>query len=165
MGTQIEVTPIHTAISGTSITRDITVTDISVPTITVSETSTLLSISEKKVNLTLTVPKKIVVEISRDVSRVIIASTLALSTVGPVGPVGPKGDSTVIDWLHYIGNSKYLDKTTVIVTGDVLEYTYDLTATTVYRHITTAVTGLYPTEDAFYSGFNGSSLSNLIVGR
>jgi len=84
---------------------------------------------------------------------------------GSDGSDGLDGDSAVIDWSHYIGNSKYQNTTTVIATGDVLEYTYEPTTTTVYRHITTAVTGLYPTEDAFYSGFNGVSLSNLIVGR
>ena len=69
------------------------------------------------------------------------------------------------DWWHYIGSTKFQDTTVTLAGGDVLTYTYTPTAATVYRYITTALTGLYPTTDAFYTTFDGVTLSGLITTR
>ena len=95
----------------------------------------------------------------------LVGATGATGGTGPAGTNGVDGASPTIDWWHYIGNTKYQDVTTVVAAGDVLEYVYGPTTTTVYRYITTALTGLYPTEDAYYSNFNGTLVSGLIVGR
>ena len=68
-------------------------------------------------------------------------------------------------WWHYIGATKFQDVTVTITGGDVLTYTYEPDSSTVYRYITTATTGLYPTEDSFYSTFDGTTLSDLITTR
>lgn len=83
-------------------------------------------------------------------------------TQGEQGDKGDTGDSASPDWWHYIGNTKFLSAA-LVATGDVLSYSYG--GVTVYRYITTAVTGSYPTEDAFYSGFDGTTLTTLIVSR
>lgn len=75
------------------------------------------------------------------------------------------GGGVTVNWWHYIGSTKYQDTTVTLAGGDVLTYTYTPTSTTVYRYITTALTGLYPTEDAFYTAFDGVTLSGLIVTR
>jgi hypothetical protein len=69
------------------------------------------------------------------------------------------------DWWHYIGSTKYNNIVTIITNGKVFTYTYTPTSTTIYRYITTATTGLYPTEDSFYSTFDGTTLSDLITTR
>lgn len=65
------------------------------------------------------------------------------------------------DWGYHATNVKYTDITGTIATGKVLTGTIE--GNTVYRYITTAKTGLYPTEDSFYSAFDGTTLSDLIV--
>ena len=69
------------------------------------------------------------------------------------------------DWGYYIGATKYQNITVAIVGGDVLTYIYTPASITIYRYITTATTGLYPTEDSFYSTFDGTTLSDLITTR
>jgi len=73
--------------------------------------------------------------------------------------------TAVKDWWHYIGSTKFQNTTTTLAGGDVLTYNYTPTASTVYRYITTALTGLYPTTDAFYATFDGVTLSDLITTR
>jgi hypothetical protein len=85
-----------------------------------------------------------------------------LSVNGMVGNVIIESSK---DWFHYIGSTKYNNTTATITDGDVLTYTYNPTGATIYRYITTATTGLYPTEDSFYSTFDGTTLSDLITTR
>jgi len=69
--------------------------------------------------------------------------------------------STVLDWGYHATNVKYSNINGTIPTGKVLTGTVD--GETVYRFISTAKTGLYPTEDSFYKTFDGTNLSALIV--
>jgi hypothetical protein len=103
--------------------------------------------------------------------KVALLTTLADLATGAKGDPGAPGldgldgASPTIDWIHYIGNTTYQGVTTVIASGDVFTYLYEPTGATVYRHVTTLLTGAYPTEDAFYSNFDGTNLSNIIVSR
>jgi hypothetical protein len=97
--------------------------------------------------------------------KVSLLTTLADLATGNPGAPGVDGTSPAIDWIHYIGNTTYQGTTTVIASGDVFTYVYEPTSATIYRHVTTAVTGVYPVEDAFYSNFDGTNLSNIIVSR
>jgi hypothetical protein len=107
----------------------------------------------------------VVIEGSIDIIEVSPTETVTILEEGAQGVKGEAGTSSSLDWAHYINNTKYGGITVAIGTGDVLTYVYEPTTTTVYRYITTATTGLYPTEDAFYSNFDGTDLDNLIVGR
>ena len=71
--------------------------------------------------------------------------------------------STSLSWGYYATNIQYTGLTGVIATGQVL--TGEIGNITVYRFISAAQTGLYPTEDSFYSTFDGTTLSDLIVTR
>ena len=70
-----------------------------------------------------------------------------------------------VDWWMLIGGSKYQNSTTTIPSGVVLVYVFSRENAVIYRHISNSKTGLYPTEDAFYLGFNGTTLTNRLVGR
>jgi len=73
--------------------------------------------------------------------------------------------STSLDWWHYIGNTKFTGTTVSIPSGDVMTYAYSPGGLTVYRYITTAITGLYPTNDSYYTSFDGTTLTGLLVTR
>jgi len=72
--------------------------------------------------------------------------------------------SQAFDWLHYALNVKYTNENHSVSAGIVKECLYD--GTTIYRHITAAkgVHG-YPTEDAFYEVFDGTTLTTKIAER
>lgn len=64
----------------------------------------------------------------------------------------------------YLFNVEYTGTDTVIATGDVLEA--DFFGQTVYRFISnTENSNGYPSEDSFYSNFDGVNLTGLIVQR
>lgn len=66
-------------------------------------------------------------------------------------------------WQDLVLNSKYTGTKDSIIGGDVLEYTID--GMSIYRYITTLRVNKYPVEDSFYSDFDGTNLTNLIVSR
>ena len=71
---------------------------------------------------------------------------------------------SAISWEQLALNIKYdLDATLTIASGDV--YTGVMDGNTYYRFISTALTGVYPTTDAFYTGFDGTNFTNLIAIR
>ena len=67
------------------------------------------------------------------------------------------------DWDYYATKTKYTGTITTITGGKV--YTGAVNGIPVYRFISTAFTGQYPTTDAFYSGFDGTTLSNNLATR
>ena len=107
----------------------------------------------------------VVIEGSIDIIEVSPTETVTILEEGAQGVKGDSGATSLLDWGHYINSTKYGNISIAIGAGDVLTYVYEPTDTIVYRYITTAITGLYPTEDAFYSNFDGAVLSNFIVGR
>ena len=74
-----------------------------------------------------------------------------------------RSDLQVIDWMYYATNIKYTDLNGSTASGKVL--TGEIGGDVLYRFISTSKTGLYPTEDSFYSTFDGTSLSELIATR
>ena len=77
---------------------------------------------------------------------------------GIQGPVGPPS------WNDFAGDVQYTGIEAVIPSGEVLTAEYE--GDTIYRFInsTTNVNG-YPLEDSFYSNFDGTNLTDLIVTR
>jgi len=68
------------------------------------------------------------------------------------------------DYKHLILNVRYNGNDLSISSGEVLESEY--LGSTYYRHISISVdTFGYPIEDAFYTGFDGVTLSNKIAER
>jgi len=90
----------------------------------------------------------------------VITNEVVISTLGRQGVPGPPAKIT---WITYAGNAKYTGVETIIASGKVLDYILD--GATIYRFITDAFTGLYPSEDSFYSNFDGTNLTNLLVTR
>ena len=112
-------------------------------------------------------------------------------TIDGVGALGPKGkgfpvggmagqvlakidgsnyntewvdDSNTVTWIDVAGDVEYTGAETTIASGDVL--TADYKGGTVYRFInSTENANGYPSEDSFYSDFDGTNLTNLIVTR
>ena len=68
------------------------------------------------------------------------------------------------DWQYFIFNTTYSGVITTLESGTIRAYNYK-DNTIIYRYITTDKTGLYPTEDSFYSTFDGTTLSDLITTR
>lgn len=72
--------------------------------------------------------------------------------------------SSSLEWNDYALNVEYTGTETAIATGNVLEATYQ--GSTVYRFInSTNNANGYPTEDSFYSSFDGTTLSGLLAQR
>jgi hypothetical protein len=86
-------------------------------------------------------------------------------TTGLTGPSGAIAQANIsADWGHYATAVQYTGASASIASGTVLTASYS--GSTIYRHITTALDANgYPVEDAFYSGFDGTSLTGLIVAR
>ena len=73
-------------------------------------------------------------------------------------------DEVKESWLNIAVNIHYTGNTTLLVNGEVLEGVYK--SNTIYRFIAnTEDANGYPTEDSFYTGFNGFTLLGLIVTR
>tara|TARA_R110000824_G_scaffold233208_1_gene421401 strand:+ start:173 stop:610 length:438 start_codon:yes stop_codon:yes gene_type:complete len=73
-------------------------------------------------------------------------------------------DSDTVTWIDVAGDVEYTGAETTIASGDVL--TADYKGGTVYRFInSTENANGYPSEDSFYSDFDGTNLTNLIVTR
>jgi len=68
------------------------------------------------------------------------------------------------NWYDYATNVEYTGVETAIASGDVLDCTID--GNTIYRFInSTENSNGYPIEDSFYTNFDGTNLTNLIVTR
>ena len=73
-------------------------------------------------------------------------------------------DASLKDWGFYAMNVEYNGVETAIASGDVLECVID--SVLVYRFInSTANVNGYPSEDSFYSDFDGVNLTNLLATR
>ena len=73
-------------------------------------------------------------------------------------------DTDTLSWLDVAGDVEYTGAETTIASGEVL--TCDYKSDTIYRFInSTENANGYPIEDSFYSNFDGTSLTNLIVAR
>lgn len=73
-------------------------------------------------------------------------------------------DSDTLTWIDVAGDVEYTGVKTVIASGDVLTANYK--GNIVYRFInSTENANGYPLEDSFYSNFDGTNLTNLIVTR
>jgi hypothetical protein len=68
------------------------------------------------------------------------------------------------NWYDYAMNVEYNGVEATIASGDILECIID--GNTIYRFInnTNGANG-YPIEDSFYTNFDGTNLTNLIVSR
>ena len=90
---------------------------------------------------------------------------LSLSITG-IAEIPDKGLSAAVlpwQWPILALSVAYTGTETTIGTGTVLYATYD--GSPIYRHITTAETGGYPDEDAFYLTFEDGVLSNKVAQR
>jgi len=68
------------------------------------------------------------------------------------------------NWYDYSTNVEYTGVETAITSGTV--YTCSIDGGTIYRFVnSTNNANGYPTEDSFYTNFDGSNLTNLIVTR
>jgi len=71
---------------------------------------------------------------------------------------------TNANWAYFEANVKYTNNDTIITTGEVLECVYQ--GGTFYRYIATDMDAYgYPTEDAFYTDFDGTILTNKLAER
>ena len=70
----------------------------------------------------------------------------------------------ILTWIDIAGDVEYTGVDTIIASGEVLEAAYK--TNTIYRFISSSenVNG-YPVEDSFYSDFDGTNLTNLIITR
>ena len=138
----------------------------------------------------ITEPSKRVIRITSRGKTVNVAPNssrlIKVISVGPQGPAGADGEGVPTggttrqaltkidgtdnntewsyDWMQIAGNIKYNGTTTDIAAGRVLEGTFTGLGL-IYRFITTAKTGKYPTEDSFYRDFDGTNLTNLLATR
>lgn len=73
-------------------------------------------------------------------------------------------DGNASTWIDVAGDVEYTGVETTIASGEVL--TADYKGATIYRFInSTENANGYPVEDSFYSDFDGTNLTNLIVTR
>lgn len=168
MTTLIHATPSVTNITASDTEAVVNVLNNQENVITVNNSVTAINVTTTPATVEVNQSNQVAISVVNQDNVTITASTLAVSAPGIQGPQGiqgEQGETAATDWFHYIGNTKYQDATVAISSGDVLTYNYIPTSSTVYRYITTALTGLYPTQDAFYSVFDGSILTNLIVSR
>jgi hypothetical protein len=126
-----------------------------------------------------------VTEIKSEDVQVIVEGGTTQGVPGPAGIGVPSGGTpgqviiksgesdystewTTIDtsksWEFYAMNVEYTGVETALASGDVLECTID--GNTIYRFIngTDGANG-YPIEDSFYTNFDATNLTNLIVSR
>ena len=69
-----------------------------------------------------------------------------------------------LTWIDVAGDVEYTGVETTIASGEVL--TADYRGATIYRFInSTENANGYPSEDSFYTNFDGTNLTNLIVTR
>jgi len=88
-------------------------------------------------------------------------ATVHVSSTGRTGPPGPRSEK---NWDYYALNVEYTGVDTAIAAGSVKSCT--LAALTIYRFINSTLNANgYPLEDSFYSDFDGTNLTNLIVTR
>lgn len=142
-------------------------------------------------NIKLT-PNVIKITLSKEDSKIAVVEnnkpSITLSRVGTQGakgegvPVGgsagqvlAKIDGTdyntewidgtdTLSWIDVVSDVEYTGVETPIASGDVL--TADYKGGTIYRFInSTNNANGYPIEDSFYSNFDGTNLTNLIVQR
>ena len=100
---------------------------------------------------------------------------VGVPTGGTTGQILAKIDGTdyntewvdganTLSWIDVAGDVEYTGVETAIASGDVLEA--DFKGDTIYRFInSTNNANGYPIEDSFYSDFDGTTLTNLIVIR
>lgn len=73
-------------------------------------------------------------------------------------------DTDTLSWIDVAGDVEYTGVEATIASGEVL--TCDYKSDTIYRFInSTENANGYPIEDSFYSDFDGTNLTNLIVTR
>ncbi len=73
-------------------------------------------------------------------------------------------DANTVTWIDVAGDVEYTGVETTIASGEVL--TADYKGGTIYRFInSTENANGYPSEDSFYSNFDGTNLTNKIVQR
>ncbi len=73
-------------------------------------------------------------------------------------------DANTVTWIGVAGDVEYTGVETAIASGEVL--TADYKGATIYRFInSTENANGYPSEDSFYSNFDGTNLTNKIVQR
>ena len=73
-------------------------------------------------------------------------------------------DTDTLSWIDVAGDVEYTGVDATIASGEVL--TCDYKSNTIYRFInSTENANGYPIEDSFYSDFDGTNLTNLIVTR
>ena len=73
-------------------------------------------------------------------------------------------NADTVTWIDVAGDVEYTGVETTIASGEVL--TADYKGGTIYRFInSTENASGYPIEDSFYSNFDGTNLTNLIVTR
>lgn len=72
--------------------------------------------------------------------------------------------ASTLSWIDVAGEVEYTGVETAIASGDVLDAGFK--GDTIYRFInSTNNANGYPIEDSFYSDFDGTNLTNLIVAR
>lgn len=130
-----------------------------------------------------------VVEVLQEVHNIEVSKTGEQGRTGETGATGPQGDPgegvptggtarqalTKIDgtdyntefksnWYDYSTNVEYTGVETAITSGTV--YTCSIDGGTIYRFVnSTNNANGYPTEDSFYTNFDGTNLTNLIATR
>ena len=137
----------------------------------------VLSVTQKKVELvrgdstiSITPPSADIIITSKGSQGIQGVPGLGVPPGGEAGQYLRKVDDTDnnTEWLHswvdITTEAKHTGVTTAIPAGTVYHYTYK--ATTIYRLVTSSVDAVgYPSEDSFYSDFDGTNLTNLIIAR
>ena len=161
-------------------TNKITLTSENINITLTKDTSQAKLVNKNEYNVTLSPTKNTIILSKQSQTPVITLSkssetlaelntpitTITLSRLGaqgPPGPPGPSGEGS-ISWMDVIGDFEYTDNDYLITDGEVSEGIYK--GNTIYRFESTLENSRgYPVEDSFYSNFDGSNLSNLIVRR
>tara|TARA_R100000808_G_C2155423_1_gene167870 strand:- start:16559 stop:17008 length:450 start_codon:yes stop_codon:yes gene_type:complete len=136
--------------------------------VTVNKESPQVSIATNQTNVTVNkqirkvvvTPNQKHVTVNKVIRRVLVTPNQTNVTVSKTGSQGLPGNS----WIDVAGDVEYTGVDTNIASGEVLTCAYK--SDTIYRFInsTENVNG-YPIEDSFYSNFDGTNLTNLIVSR
>jgi hypothetical protein len=149
--------PIKAKITTRSLTAGVTANKVDA---SLMKRSVKANISINKIDAKVTTRNVAAKVTTNKVVAKVVTNEVVISTLGRQGIPGPPAKLT---WITYAGNAKHTGVETIIASGKVLEYILD--GATIYRFITDAFTGLYPSEDSFYSDFDGINLTNLLVTR
>jgi hypothetical protein len=132
-------------------------------TITVTGEEKSITVTGEDNNITIAGEEGSITVVGEETSIIIQASGSSIE-VSEIGAQGAPGINAILSWNDYALNlMKYSGTKSTISTGRVLHG--EASGASAYRYITDAKVGKYPSQDSFYSVFDGTVLSGLLATR